>query len=105
MVRASIPAEEWDAFRGDGAMRGEFRVAMLLLASAAGYPAVAREWFAGLRCADPVALIKSQNTVGTDPTAWMQFKKVCDATIDQSTTRLTKELLAKWIDRIERFAF
>src|SRR5437773_4117254 len=46
LVRAGIPAEEWASFCGDQKMNGEFRLVMMLLAAAAGYPAVVRRWFA-----------------------------------------------------------
>jgi hypothetical protein len=106
LVRAGIPAEEWEAFRGDETLHGEFRVAMLLLTAAAGYPALARKWFALLRDADPsVLLISDDITVGPDTKAWLSFKNLFDATIVKTSPNLTRDLISKWLDRIERFAF
>jgi len=98
LVRASVPQSEWATFAGDHRFDGEFRVAMLLLAAAAGYPAVARSWFARLLATPPAELFEKQ---ANDP-GWSQFKKVYDATF---TTPLSHEVFIKWIDRIERFAF
>jgi hypothetical protein len=106
LVRAGIPADEWETFRGDETLHGEFRVAMLLLAAAAGYPALARKWFALLREADPsVLLISDDIIVGPDSTAWARFKNLFDVTIVKTSPTLTRDLISKWLDRIERFAF
>ncbi len=101
LVRASVPQSEWAAFAGDHRWDGEFRVAMLLLAAAAGYPAVARGWFAKLLATDPAELFEEQ---AVDP-GWLQFKQVYDATFGHFTTPLSHELFFKWINRVERFAF
>ena len=105
LVRAGIPADEWISFRGDGVTHGEFRVAMLLLASAAGYPAVAREWFNTLRNANSTALFISDDSDKSAPGPWLQFKTVYDATFAQATPKPTRELFVKWLERVERFAF
>lgn len=104
LVRAGIRVEEWDLFRGDEAMHGEFRVVMLLLASSAGYPAVARDWFAKLRKANSTALFIDTPESSTDKD-WAQFHKVYAAIFEQTTPKPTKELFAKWLDRVEQFAF
>ncbi|HEY3038674.1 MAG TPA: hypothetical protein VGJ66_08045 [Pyrinomonadaceae bacterium] len=80
------------------------RVAMLLLAAAAGYPAVARIWFERLLSVSPSELFLQKEGTEADP-AWLQFKKVYDATFAHITMPLTKDLFAKWVDRVERFAF
>src|SRR5687767_5135366 len=59
---------------------GEFRVAMLLLAAAAGYPALTRDWFEQLRSADQ---IDGLTAPGRDSAAWLQFKKVYGATFSR----------------------
>ena len=105
LLRAGIPYEEWLSFRGDGIMNGEFRVVMLLLAAAAGYPAVAREWFSILRAANSDALFISEDTEGSDPIAWKQFKRVYDATFEGTMPKPSKDLFCKWLDLVERFAF
>lgn len=104
LVRAGIPAEEWEPFRGDEKMHGEFRVVMFLLASSAGYPAVARNWFATLRNADSTALaMDDPDHVGDQD--WARFHQVYSAIFEQTSPQPTKELFAKWLDRVERFAF
>ena len=70
-VRASLPTDEWDAFRGDESRSGEFRLAMLLLASAAGYPAVARAWFEQLRRVDLATLFDDGDSKSP---GWEQFR-------------------------------
>jgi hypothetical protein len=77
---------------------------MLLLAAAAGYPAVARTWFERLLDTPPAELFTEEHDPETDP-AWLQFKKVYEATFSHITSPVTKDLFAKWVDRVERFAF
>jgi KAP family P-loop domain len=101
LVRASVPQSEWAAFAGDHRLDGEFRVAMLLLAAAAGYPAVARSWFAKLIRTNPAELFEEQ----ADDPEWSQFKKVYEATFGHFTTPVSHEIFIKWINRVERFAF
>ena len=99
LVRASVPQSEWAAFSGDHRLDGEFRVTMLLLAAAAGYPAVARGWFAKLLTTPPAKLFEE---MPEDDRGWTQFKSVYDVTF---TTPPGHEIFIKWISRVERFAF
>lgn len=103
-MRASVPSAEWDEFGGGGISDGEFRVAMLLLAAAAGYPAMAREWFERLRTTAPAELFLGEDGSVGEP-AWLQFKKVYNAIFAHIRTPLTRDLLIIWVDRVERFAF
>ena len=48
LVRAGLTDEQWTRFRSDGNRPGESEIAMLLLAVAAGYPSIVRNWFAAL---------------------------------------------------------
>ena len=105
LVRAGIPAEEWDTFRGDEAKNGEFRVAMLLLAAAAGYPAVARDWFREMRSANSIAMFLSDKPVGRDHEGWSKFKNIYDTTFLPNSLKPPKEMFVNWLDRVERFAF
>ena len=98
LVRAGLPEAEWGTFHGDGA--GEYRVAMLLLAAAAGHPAVARDWFDRLRAQGPDAFTPSDE----DDPAWSKFRDAHAATFN-GTAPLTPEQVAKWLPRVERFAF
>jgi KAP-like P-loop domain-containing protein len=102
LVRAGVPAEEWDSFRGDERGLGEFRIAMLLLAAAAGQPAVAREWFGLLRTAHGTL---PEHADGTNSGDWVVFRKLYCENANQKGFSLTNEFLAKWIDRVERFTF
>ncbi len=104
LVRAGVPEAEWNAFKGDGNQRGEFRVAMLLLAGAAGYPAVAREWFALLRTAQDFPNLHQVWPLRSDP-EWLAFRALYDLAFASQTPNLSRELLLKWVDRIEVFAF
>jgi hypothetical protein len=104
LVRASVPQSEWGDFSGGGMSDGEFRVAMLLLAAAAGYPALARNWFDRLLNTSPSELFLSDVESDSD-LAWNQFKKVYEATFSHFTKPLTQDLFVKWVDRVERFAF
>lgn len=101
-VRAGVPAEEWDSFRGDEGGLREFRIAMLLLAAAAGQPAVAREWFGLLRTAQGTL---PEHADGTNSVDWVVFRKLYYENVDRAGFSVTNELLAKWLDRVERFAF
>jgi hypothetical protein len=104
LVRAGVPEAEWNAFKGDGNQRGEFRVAMLLLAGAAGYPAVAREWFALLRTAQDFPNLHQLWPLRSDP-EWLAFRALYDLAFASQTPNLSRELLLKWLDRVEVFAF
>jgi hypothetical protein len=86
-------------------MNGEFRLVLLLLASAAGYPALARNWFDLLRTTNSGILVISDEPIGPDAEAWIQFKKLYDSTLGCTTTNVTNEMLCKWLDVVERFTF
>jgi len=77
---------------------------MMLLAAAAGYPAVVRRWFAKLRTVDSSAILRDDQSDPNDE-GWAQFKMVFDTVFEQTMPQLTKNLLAKWLDRVERFVF
>ncbi len=103
LLRASLDHRDWAEFRGDGQRRGEFRVAMLLLASAAGHPAVARDWFQLLR---EKALHEVQvSEVEADAHGWEHFKAAYESTIERGATAASRETVVKWIERVEQFAF
>jgi hypothetical protein len=104
-VRAGVPAEEWDSFRGDEGGRREFRVAMLLLAVAAGYPAVARQWFELLRNLDSVTPPLTIQFPEASQVELKQFTNLYDENLRKVRVPLTKDLLVKWLDRVERFTF
>lgn len=105
LVRAGLPQRDWDHFRGDGNATGEFRVAMLLLAAAAGSPVLAREWFRTLRLSNPDALSLPENEADTGRPEWQRFKRAYGATVAEVTPVLSGETLAGWLDRVERFSF
>ena len=105
LVRAGVPAEEWDSFRGDEGGRREFRVAMLLLAVAAGYPAVARQWFELLRNLDSVTPPLTIQFPEASQVELKQFTNLYDENLRKVRVPLTKDLLVKWLDRVERFTF
>jgi hypothetical protein len=110
LVRAGIPYDEWNIFCGDKKKPGEFRIAMLLLATAAGYPAVVHQLFDRLRELDqatPLITIPlgQQNDSKLFAQAWEQFKKTYDDTCGQAGFTLTKDLLEKWLNDVERFTF
>ena len=104
LVRAGIPETEWNAFKGDGKERGEFRIAMLMLAAAAGYPAVAREWFELMRADKDFPVLRSLWSTRLDP-AWLTFRSLYDETFVCNTPKLSHDLFCKWLDRVELFAF
>lgn len=104
LVRAGIPQEEWNAFKGDTQKSGEFRIVMLLLAAAAGHPAVARQWFESLRTLDDFSSLQNLKQPETDP-GWPRFQKLYHETRVDQTPNLTPELFCKWLNRVEIFAF
>ena len=83
---------------------GEFRIAMLLLAAAAGYPAQARQWFDRLLTTTPAELFAADAQPEDGP-AWMKFKEVYYATSGYLAKSIDSDVLPKWIHRVERFAF
>lgn len=105
LVRAGIPAEEWDTFRPDGSARGEYRVAMTLLALAAGHPAGVRLWFALLRGLDESLAVKVEKPPALSLADWQLFQQVHQQLQQAMAPRLTRTMLRRWLDRVERFAF
>ena len=114
LVRAGIPKEEGETtFCGDTKKSGEFCLAMLLLALAAGHPAVARKCFDILKDENnkPTELLASDDVplslkdVPPSKKAWSEFIAVYNETCREIKTPLTNDLLKKWIDRVERFTF
>jgi hypothetical protein len=76
---------------------------MLLLASAAGHPAVAREWFHLLREKAPHDVRPAD--VADDPKGWEQFTTLYESTVGRVTPMPTRATVVKWIERVEQFAF
>ena len=105
LVRAGLLEEEWNLFQGDENVSGEFSIAMLLLAAAAGSPALARDWFDLLRVADSTALAFPDDSEDDEHSEWREFKRVYDAMFARTTLNFNKNLFGKWLDRVERFAF
>jgi hypothetical protein len=103
LVRAGVAQEEWAAFCGDQKANGEFRITMLLLAAAAGSPAVARDWFKLLYANEPSSVFDSRKK--SDDARWLPFKEVYDDTIANARPQRTRADFVKWIDRVEQFAF
>ena len=103
LLRAGLIESDWSEFSGDGIVQGEFRIAMLLLASAAGHPAVAREWFHLLREKAPHEVQPAD--VEADAKGWEQFKTVYESTVGCVTPTPSLATVVKWIERVEQFAF
>jgi hypothetical protein len=103
LVRAGIPAEEWDNFRGDDGGAQESRLAMLLLAVAAGHPAIARDWFRVLRSHQTPAIPEEASGAGTAD--WGKFDKLYEEALLRVSSRAAPELITKWLDRVERYCF
>ena len=104
LLRAGIAENDWNTFRGDGETTGEFRIAMLLLAAAAGSPAVAREWFDKLRKEDPSVLFAAIQPGPDDDAQWLSFSRVYISTLGKNPSR-SKEDFVRWIEKVEQFAF
>jgi hypothetical protein len=105
LVRAELSPQEWDSFRGDDGGKQEFRIAMLLLAVAAGQPAVVREWFKRLRRLEPGGTLSEDSWNGENGYGWSRFRELYSQTSRQLTTSFTQPILIKWLDRVERFTF
>jgi hypothetical protein len=105
LVRAGVRSKEWDTFRGDEGGGGESRLAMLLLAVAAGQPAIAREWFKLLRQLETGGVPPSYEAAEATRPAWEDFRRLYKETETQVKGLLTQEMVTKWIDRVELFTF
>jgi hypothetical protein len=103
LLRAGVAESDWAEFCGDTNLHGEFRIAMLLLAAAAGHPAVARQWFDLLRQKMPHEV--QPPDVEADADGWEQFKSMYDGTVGGVTSLAAPSTVATWIDRVEQFAF
>jgi hypothetical protein len=102
LVRAGVPKDEWDAFRGDEKQSGEFRVAMLLLAAAAGHPALANDWFEELRGAD-----QSETPISAEaePSEARRARQAFMDRFHETRGQVPTLNLGAWLSRIERFTF
>ena len=105
LVRAALPAQEWERFRGDDGGQKEFLVAMLLLAVAAGQPAVARDWFKALRELQPGQLPLAVTETAESRPEWNRFVDLYSRIAAEATSLTSSRILAKWLDRVERFTF
>jgi hypothetical protein len=105
LVRAGIPVQEWDGFRGLSNVKGESGLAMLLLAVAAGEPSIARSWFKLLRAAGSGESLSSNDAAGIARPEWNEFCKLYGEAIEKTPATLIPTLVGKWLDRVERFTF
>lgn len=114
-IRRDTPDEtqvSWAAFQGDEKSNGEFRIAMLLLAVAAGRPSAARGWFAKLQ-AEPALLKvarsasrKTKSNGSAEDPEWTHFLGHARAVYGSTKTGEEKHaLFTQWIHRVERFSF
>lgn len=105
LVRANLPADDWDRFRADSGGEGQARLAMLFLAVAAGQPAIARTWFATLRQIDAGSWALPEFVSVDHAAEWKEFKRLCAETSKQMTVPLEPNLIVRWLDAVERFSF
>lgn len=100
LVRAGVPKQEWGLFSSGG----EYKLAMLLLAAAAGYPATARQWFADLSKPGAEALLLEEDADDALP-GWNNFKKLYRENVSQVLETPFSDVMNKWMGRIEKFTF
>jgi hypothetical protein len=100
LVRAAVPKQEWDVFS-----TSEYRVAMLLLAAAAGSPAIVREWFRELLKDDGSDPLAAGDNPDNEPPGWSKFRSIYQQGFSNPADEPTKEVIAKWIQRVEAFTF
>lgn len=105
LVRAGLPLDEWAAFRGNPEGTGEARLAMLLLAVAAGQPAVAREWFNSLAEMSTGVAPPATQVIGRSRPEWEEFCLLLSEFQKDIAPDRIAHLKTKWLDRIERFTF
>ena len=103
LIRAGIHKDKWQDFKGDGLEKGEFRIAMLMLAAAAGYPAIAREWISVIRKANIGAFALAEEQVGPDSVAWTAFHAHYVGVFKSGSGE--KQDWEHWLAAVERFAF
>lgn len=96
LVRAGITEKDWESF----CEPREHRVMMLLLASAAGFPADARDWFSRLRREDIGAIQVDESDPG-----WKQFKAVYNDAFKDTLDRPGPAEFGRWLPLVEQFAF
>jgi hypothetical protein len=105
-----LPQSEWNDFRADFGGGCECRVPMLLLAAAAGYPSVAREWFEAQGMHADEALAEDAQMRVTQLPEWSEFVEALETIRAQKDgsdfiSSLESARLWKWLLRVERFAF
>ena len=108
LVRAGVLKDEWIQFCGDQKVTGEFRIAMLLLAAAAGCPSVVRNWFRAVRSVGLNKLSSLPQPTDKDFGSlkqWEAFITIYDQKLGQVKPTITQDCLEMWLRRVERFTF
>jgi hypothetical protein len=125
LVRAGLDRTLWDDFRANDGGGSQCGITLLLLAVAAGYPSIARAWFAALRRAGGATWLVATDDEVRDMEGWRDFedallevaqarslpaKKQMDKLLDSlpALPKLKPEeqpRLFVWLDQVERFAF
>jgi hypothetical protein len=106
LVRAGVPASEWIEFCGDHGAKGEFRLAMLFLACAAGSPASAREWFNHFRNDGLHECLSNEKSLGSNKEHSDLVKAVyLRARISAPDHTFSTDAVGRWLDRVSRFTF
>ncbi len=103
LIRAGVEEQDWPRFRGSSNFDGECRLAMLLLAGAAGSPSRARDWFKLLRKCDPSAFVVDERLVANTDGA--EFFSLCKSTLTAMPRTPSSSELNVWLDRVEQFTF
>ena len=93
-VRAGIAKKNWGTF-----CEKDHRVIMPLLASGAGYPAVARDWFERIRNQG----LGPQSRDELD--GWTHFHAVYQEIFQDVAAKPDKDEFCRWLPLVEQFAF
>ena len=110
----SVDEDDWADYLGPNESAGVYRVPLLLLAVASGFPALARPWLLWLRETMPtrwqfdearVKLLTEKYKDTTDRADWEQLAQCFDQLNLQDWPPPDPALLVTWVPRVARYSF
>jgi len=104
LIRTGV-TEGWGSFIGtEKNPIGGYRAPLLMLAVAAGYPALARQWFDGLASSSSWIPSKRQ-TENSENKQWESLVDALDKMKANEFAPFDQERVRKWVTEVRRYAF
>ena len=109
LIRSGVEAAGWEQFIGSAASPvAEYRTPLLMLAVAAAYPGLARQWFAGLENASgwiPLPTVMKPANERGEQADWDSLPAALVTMNAKEFAPLDRERVKKWLPRVKRYSF